>query len=327
LAASGVGNTAVIWDAASGEQLLVVDGHSAPVIAVALSPDGGQLATAAADGTAMIWPVNLSEAATRLTAPDHILTGHTAEVTDVLFSPDGALIATAGRDDVIKLWDAASGAEIVTLAGHEGSVRDIAFSPDGAELFSAASDNSARIWTVSSGAERLVLNGHSDRLTDLALSPDGSRLATASWDGTIKVWDTASGSELLSFPGDSARVYAVAFSPDGRGWPAAAQTPSLPFGMRPPAKSSSGCRATKESLSTWPLPPTANGWRRGPMTAAAYLGRVAQRQPGMVDPGRSQFGDVWRGFQPGRIPAGDRQLGWLGQAVGRANRRGPRRDY
>jgi WD40 repeat protein/serine/threonine protein kinase len=216
LAASGLGNTAVIWDAASGEQLLVVDGHSAPVIAVALSLDGRQLATAAADGTAMIWPVNLSESATRLTAPAHILTGHTAEVTDVLFSPDGALIATAGRDDVIKLWDAASGAEIVTLAGHEGSVRDIAFSPDGAELFSAASDNSARIWTVSSGAERLVLNGHSDRLTDLALSPDGSRLATASWDGTIRLWDTASGSELLGFPGDSARVYAVAFSPDGR---------------------------------------------------------------------------------------------------------------
>jgi len=216
LAASGVGNTAVIWDAASGTQLLVIDGHSAPVIAVALSSDGERLATAGGDGAAMIWTINLSQPTARLTTPDHILSGHTAEVTDVLFSPDGTLVATAARDDVIKLWDAASGAEIVTLTGHEGSVRDIAFSPDGAELFSAASDNSARIWDVTSGAERLTLNGHSDRLTDLALSLDGSRLATASWDGTIKVWDTATGDELLSFPGDSARVYAVAFSPDGR---------------------------------------------------------------------------------------------------------------
>jgi WD40 repeat protein/serine/threonine protein kinase len=226
LAASGVGNTAVLWDSISGQQLLVMDGHSMPVVAVALSPDNSRLATASADGTAMLWALTPGASTTTLTTPSHILTGHTAELTDIAFSPDGALVATASRDDAIKLWDAATGEEILSLVGHEGSVRDIVFSPDGATLFSAASDNSARVWDVRSGAERLILTGHSDRLTDLALSPDGSRLATASWDGMIKVWDTASGSELLSFPGDSARVYAVAFSPDGR-WLAGGGTDAI----------------------------------------------------------------------------------------------------
>ncbi|MBE2198745.1 MAG: protein kinase [Anaerolinea sp.] len=226
LAASGVGNTAVIWDTARGEQRLVVDGHSAPVIAVALSPDDSHLATASADGTAMIWELALNEPTTRLTIPSLILAGHGSELTDVAFSPDGALVATASRDNSIKLWDAADGGEIVTLAGHDESVRDVVFSPDGDTLFSASSDNSVRIWDVRSGAERLTLASHTDRLTDLALSLDGSRLATASWDGTIKVWDTATGDELLSFPGDSARVYAVAFSPDGR-WLAGGGTDAI----------------------------------------------------------------------------------------------------
>jgi WD40 repeat protein/DNA-binding CsgD family transcriptional regulator len=216
LAASGVGNTAVIWNAANGEQLLVADCHSMPVVAVALAPDNARLATASADGTAMIWELTLAEPPTRLTIPSLILAGHGEELTDVAFSPDGSLVATASRDNSIKVWDAITGVEIVTLSGHDESVRDVVFSPDGATLFSASSDNSARIWDVSSGTERLALTGHSDRLTDLALSPDGTRLATASWDGTIKVWETATGEELLSFPGDSARVYAVAFSPDGR---------------------------------------------------------------------------------------------------------------
>ncbi|HRQ40455.1 MAG TPA: protein kinase [Chloroflexota bacterium] len=224
LAASGVGNTAVIWDAAQGTQLLVVDAHSAPVIAVALSPDDNLLATASADGTAMIWELDMSQP--RLTTPRHILTGHGAEVTDVAFSPDGALAATASRDNSIKLWDTTTGVEIATFSGHAESVRDIAFSPDGAELFSASTDNSARIWDIGSGTERLVMADHTDRLTDLALSQDGSRAATASWDGTIKVWDTASGAELLRVPGDPARAYAVAFTPDGR-WLAGGGTDAI----------------------------------------------------------------------------------------------------
>ncbi|MBP9503222.1 MAG: protein kinase [Candidatus Promineofilum sp.] len=215
LAVSGAGNTASVFDAEGGELLFVVDTHTAPVTAVAFSPDGTRLATAAADGLAMVWQLVPGVQATTLTTPERVLDGHGEEVTDVVFSPDAALVATAGTDGAIMLWETNTGEAVATLAGHESSVRDVAFSPDGAELFSASSDFTARIWDVANGAERLVLSGHSDRLTDLAVSPDGSKLATASWDGAVKVWDPATGDELLSFSGDSARVYAVAFSPDG----------------------------------------------------------------------------------------------------------------
>ena len=38
--------TAKVWDAASGQELLTLKGHTGPVISVAWSPDGKRLATA-----------------------------------------------------------------------------------------------------------------------------------------------------------------------------------------------------------------------------------------------------------------------------------------
>lgn len=214
LATSGAENKAILWDASTGEQLHILDGHTAPVIAVEFSPDERRMATAGADGLVMVWELDAATPG-RITAPVLLLDGHEGEVTDVTFRPDGQMIATAGLDGIIKLWNATTGEELGTLSGHERSVRDVAFSPDGETLFSAGSDQVARIWDVSTGGERLVLSGHTERLTDLAVSPDGLKIATAGWDGAIRVWDVVTGEELLSFPGDSARAYAVAFSPDG----------------------------------------------------------------------------------------------------------------
>jgi WD40 repeat protein len=46
-----------VWDAASGERLAVLEGHTGAVHAVAFSPNGEELVTAGADGTARIWNV------------------------------------------------------------------------------------------------------------------------------------------------------------------------------------------------------------------------------------------------------------------------------
>jgi WD40 repeat protein len=56
-----VDGTARIWDATTGEQLLVLNGHVGPVNDVAFSPDGTRLATGGEDGTLRIYVLSVDE--------------------------------------------------------------------------------------------------------------------------------------------------------------------------------------------------------------------------------------------------------------------------
>ena len=44
-----------VWDAATGQETLTLKGHSAPIICLAISKDGTQIASASFDGTIKIW--------------------------------------------------------------------------------------------------------------------------------------------------------------------------------------------------------------------------------------------------------------------------------
>src|SRR5262249_39352515 len=48
-------NTAAVWDAVSGRELLTLKGHTGPVWSVAVTSDGRQLITGSEDGTVKIW--------------------------------------------------------------------------------------------------------------------------------------------------------------------------------------------------------------------------------------------------------------------------------
>ncbi len=47
--------TAKVWDAASGKELLTLKGHGAQVRSVAFSPDGQRIVTGSRDQTAKVW--------------------------------------------------------------------------------------------------------------------------------------------------------------------------------------------------------------------------------------------------------------------------------
>ena len=55
LLAGGSGNQVILWDADTQQQTAVLQGHTDRVDAIAFSPDGKLLATAAADNTVRIW--------------------------------------------------------------------------------------------------------------------------------------------------------------------------------------------------------------------------------------------------------------------------------
>ena len=61
LATASVDQTAKVWDAESGKELLTLRGHSGSVNKVAFSPDGKRLATANANGTVQVHALDLRE--------------------------------------------------------------------------------------------------------------------------------------------------------------------------------------------------------------------------------------------------------------------------
>jgi len=243
------------WQPQTHMALMTLRGHLGPVLSVAVSPDGRQIATGSDDTTAKIWDaasgrelltlkghrdwikrVAFSPDGTRLVTASHdqtarvwdvvtgrelfTLKGHSGVVGSALFFPDGRRIVTGSWDTTAKIWDAETGRELLTLKGQTGKIWGaLAISPNGQRIATASEDSADKtpiIWDAATGRELLRLRGNTDLITFLAFSPDNERIATASKNKTVILWDAASGRELLTLKGHTSFVLCVAFSPDGQ---------------------------------------------------------------------------------------------------------------
>jgi serine/threonine protein kinase/WD40 repeat protein len=86
-----------IRNAATGEVLIRLTGHTGWVCQVVFSKDGRRLISAANDQTIRIWD-------TRTWTETRVLRGHTNEVHSVAISEPAQLIASAGKDGNLTLW-------------------------------------------------------------------------------------------------------------------------------------------------------------------------------------------------------------------------------
>ncbi|MCI5143901.1 MAG: WD40 repeat domain-containing protein, partial [Candidatus Electrothrix sp. ATG1] len=146
LASASEDRTIRLWDMKSGQELTVLQGHTAPVNSVCFSPDGTRLASASADKTIRFWDVDRGQEVT-------VFKGHTDVVNNVTFSPDGRWLASASVDRTIRLWGIANGNEQKVLRGHTDVVNSVSFSPDGEYLASGSADKTIRLWNAVNAQE------------------------------------------------------------------------------------------------------------------------------------------------------------------------------
>ncbi|MCU0878043.1 MAG: protein kinase [Pirellulaceae bacterium] len=109
-------NTAKLWDAQAGAEVLTLAGHASEVTAVAVLNDepGLRILTGSNDQTAKLWAISdraasASDAPTSALVAQELLSlrGHTRGLTSVAFAPDGSAALTSSRDGMTILWPAA----------------------------------------------------------------------------------------------------------------------------------------------------------------------------------------------------------------------------
>ncbi len=196
-----------LWDRSHSDRFTFR--HEDAVLALALSPDGTEMAAACSDGTVKLW--NLATRTFRLS-----IDAHAGGALAAAISPDAQRLVTGGRDGLVKIWDFDTGELLESLEGHTQQVTAIAFHPDGILFATASYDRSIKVWRLADGQEVATLTGHQDRVTCLAFHPAGDLLASGAIDQTVKLWRLDSFQLLRETANGSGPILAVAFSLDGR---------------------------------------------------------------------------------------------------------------
>jgi len=203
-------STITLRDAATGTELMTLQGHKEAICSLAFSPDGKHIISASRDKTAKVW--DATDGREIMT-----LSGHRHYVYSALYSPDGKRIVSSSHDGTIKVWDSANGDELMTVNAYKEAANSARYTPDGLRIIAAGGwDGNIKVWDAATGAEINAFQHGGGGVWTLALNPDGTRVLSGGEDGTVKVWDATDGKELLTLRGHREEVCSVAFSPDGK---------------------------------------------------------------------------------------------------------------
>lgn len=192
---------------AQGPLRRTLNGHTASVETVAVTPDGQHVVSGSRDTTLKIWNIATGESL-------KTLKGHTDLVHSVVVARDGQSIVSASSDGTTRVWDFNTGTELRCF--NFGAVNSIAITPDSRKLATAMSDATIRIWDLTTGDKLRTLKGHNNSVDSVVISSDGKLIV--SMEGASRIISKASETRnapgikrVTGKPGSSAG-YGAAFS-------------------------------------------------------------------------------------------------------------------
>ncbi|MBA4037051.1 MAG: hypothetical protein C0480_20885 [Bradyrhizobium sp.] len=204
-ATAGADGRIAIWSSGKAEPDAVLEGHTAPIVALAASPDGTTLASASWDHTVRLWP--LAGGAPR------VLAEHTQNVNGVAFAADGRAVVSVSYDQSVRIWPL-SGSQPPTVVAMPTPLNSVAVGADG-EIAVGGADGKV-YFLAANGARAGEVQAVPRPVISIAISPDGTQVAAASIGGAVAVIDRKSRSLARTLVGPGLPVWSVVFLPDGR---------------------------------------------------------------------------------------------------------------
>jgi cytochrome c len=202
-ATAGADGRIAIWTSGNTQPDTVLEGHAAPIVALALSPDGTMLASASWDHTVRVWPV--------VGGPPRVLEGHSQNVNGVAFTPDGRALVSVSYDQSVRIWPLV-GTSPPTVVAMPSPLNAVSVGGDG-EIAAGAGDgrvyflaaDGARSGDVAAGPRPVIA---------IAISHDGALVAAASIGGSVGIINRKTRELARTLVGPGLPVWSVAFLPD-----------------------------------------------------------------------------------------------------------------
>jgi cytochrome c len=201
---AGADGRIALWREGSALPDTVLEGHTAPIVALSVSPDGAWLASAAWDHTVRLWPLGGG-------AP-RVLEGHNQNVNGVAFLAEGNAVVSAAYDLTLRIWPLdGSAPTIVTLPTPLSAV---AVARDGEIV--AAGANGVVYFLDAAGQQKGEVQASPTPVIALAVSGDGKLVAAAGIRGSVAVIERGARTLARTLVGPGLPVWSVAFLPDNR---------------------------------------------------------------------------------------------------------------
>jgi cytochrome c len=204
-ATAGADGRIAIWTPGNAQPDAVLEGHTAPIAALALSPDGATLASASWDYTVRLWPL--------AGGVPRVLDGHTQNVNGLAFAADGRTLVSVSYDQSVRIWPL-SGSPVPTVVAMPSPLNSVAVGGDG-EIATGGADGKIYFLTAAGAAAGEVAAGPRPVIS-IAISPDGALVAAASIGGSVAVIDRKTRALARTLVGPGLPVWSVAFFPDSR---------------------------------------------------------------------------------------------------------------
>ncbi len=218
--AAGEGDTAVLWNPATGRRAASLH-HRGAIHGARFSPDGTRILTASRDGTARVWDVSGREL--------RVLQPGAGAVWSADFDRAGRRVITATEGGAAQVWRLPGGTLEARLPRTgENHLALTTLSADGQRALTAGPGNSVRVSTLAprqgargtpatrpaSTSLRLPA-GSGTFATVAAFSPDGRRVLAGGDGGTACVWTLRGRAAARRCHAQEQTITDAAFSADG----------------------------------------------------------------------------------------------------------------
>lgn len=189
-----------IWDIATGETIIVFNGHRGYVDTAVFSHDDKRILSTSQDGTIRIWEIKSGK-------EQMVLENH--KLKDI--SLDRKYFLSLSKDNKLHVWEIETGKTTEFSDGHSDRIDSATFSPDGKFIVSRSKERTI-VWDTMTGDAKLSYAGD----TSMDFSPDGRHAAITDSTSSFQIIDLTTGATINKCKKWKDRIYSVFYSPDGK---------------------------------------------------------------------------------------------------------------